>query len=167
MAQFWDKRFCCRILLELSWDCIVQCTAAVSIQYTHNGCLWEFLSKMYLRQISFLGTNENKIWKNNSTLVMSILKVDKLIMPLFFLISYSLVPKIEICLKYFMDKNSKKQPLCTVGAPYQKNAVAATANSVFSAAHILAETPLPFSAPPSHSWKLRECYQMWPEKANF
>ena len=86
--------------------------------------------------------------------------------PSFVLISYLLVPKIEICLKYFMDKNSKKQPLCTVGAPYQKNAVAATANSVFSAAHILAETPLPFSAPPPHSWKLRECYQMWSEKAN-
>jgi len=29
---------------------------------------------------------------------------------IFFLISYSLVPKIEICLKYFLNKNSKKQP---------------------------------------------------------
>ena len=28
--------------------------------------------------------------------------------PLFFLIFYSLVPKIEICLKYFVKKNPKK-----------------------------------------------------------
>ena len=34
-------------------------------------------------------------------------------MPLFFFqISYALVPKIEICLKYFLGKNLKKQPLC-------------------------------------------------------
>ena len=41
---------------------------------------------------------------------MSILKVDYLV-PLFFLISYSLVLKIESCLKYFLDKNFQKQPL--------------------------------------------------------
>ena len=41
---------------------------------------------------------------------MSILKVIYLA-ALFFQISYSLVPKIEICLKYFLDKNSQKQPL--------------------------------------------------------
>ena len=29
-------------------------------------------------------------------------------MPLFFQIFYSLVRKVEICLKYFLDKNSKK-----------------------------------------------------------
>jgi hypothetical protein len=33
-------------------------------------------------------------------------------MPLFFQKFYSLVPKIEICLKYFLDKTSQKQPLC-------------------------------------------------------
>ena len=31
---------------------------------------------------------------------------------IFFQISYPLVPKIKICLKYFLDKNSQKQPLC-------------------------------------------------------
>ena len=31
---------------------------------------------------------------------------------IFFQISYSLVPKIEICLKYILDKISHKQPLC-------------------------------------------------------
>ena len=29
----------------------------------------------------------------------------------FFRISHSLLPKIEICLKYFLDKNFQKQPL--------------------------------------------------------
>ena len=43
---------------------------------------------------------------------MSILKVDITIVPLFFLISYSLVPRLEICLKYFLNKNSKTQTLC-------------------------------------------------------
>ena len=42
---------------------------------------------------------------------MSILKVTFLA-ALFFQISYSLVPKIEICLKYFLEKNFQKQPLC-------------------------------------------------------
>ena len=38
---------------------------------------------------------------------MSILKVDITIVPLFFLISYSLVPKLKICPKYFLNKNYK------------------------------------------------------------
>ena len=45
------------------------------------------------------------------TFVISILKVDYLV-AIFFQISYSLVLKIGICLKYFLDKNPKKQPLC-------------------------------------------------------
>ena len=39
---------------------------------------------------------------------MSILKVIYLV-NLFFRFSYLLVPKIEICLNYFLDKNPKKQ----------------------------------------------------------
>ena len=35
------------------------------------------------------------------------LKIDITIVPLFFQMSDLLVPKIEICLKYFLDKNSK------------------------------------------------------------
>ena len=45
---------------------------------------------------------------------MSFLKVIYLA-ALFFQISYSLVPKIGTCLKYFLDKNSQKQPLCNEG----------------------------------------------------
>jgi hypothetical protein len=41
---------------------------------------------------------------------MSILKFETLMMTLYFLISYSLVPKIVIGHKYFLDKNSQKQP---------------------------------------------------------
>jgi hypothetical protein len=39
--------------------------------------------------------------KRKVTFVMSILKVDYLVL-LIFLISYSLAPKIEICLEYFL-----------------------------------------------------------------
>ena len=49
--------------------------------------------------------------KNKGPSVMSILKVDISIKGSSFLILYSLVPKLEICLKYFLDKNSQKQPL--------------------------------------------------------
>ena len=48
---------------------------------------------------------------------MSILKVDIKIVPLFFQIFYSLLPKIEICFKYFFDKNPKKQSLCPLWIP--------------------------------------------------
>ena len=41
---------------------------------------------------------------------MPILKVDIKILSLFFLISFSMVPNIEICLIYILDKNPKKQP---------------------------------------------------------
>ena len=48
--------------------------------------------------------------KNKGNFVTSILIVDITIVPLCFLISYVFVSKIEICLKYFLDKNPKKQP---------------------------------------------------------
>ena len=47
--------------------------------------------------------------KSNVTFVMSILKVEYLV-PLFFLTSYFLATKIEVCLQYFMDKFFQKQP---------------------------------------------------------
>ena len=67
-----------------------------------------FFSQKYLIQISFVGTKEWKI--NKITIVLSTFKID--IVPLFFLIFYSLAPKIEICLNSFLDKNPPKQPLC-------------------------------------------------------
>ena len=36
---------------------------------------------------------------------MSILKLDTSMVPLFFPIPYWLVPKIETCLRYFLEKN--------------------------------------------------------------
>ena len=56
----------------------------------------EFLSKKYLRQISILGTNNEKIIKSKGSFVISILKVDITLVLLFFLIFQLLVPKIEI-----------------------------------------------------------------------
>ena len=43
---------------------------------------------------------------------MSILEVDIIIVHLFFLIFHFLGTKFEIRLKYFLDKNLQKQPLC-------------------------------------------------------
>ena len=45
---------------------------------------------------------------------MSILNIDYLVATYIFSFFNSLVPKIDICLKYFLDKNSYKQPLCLV-----------------------------------------------------
>ena len=42
---------------------------------------------------------------------MITLKFDETMVPLSFLISYLLVPKIEICLKCFLAKNAQKQTL--------------------------------------------------------
>ena len=70
-----------------------------------------FLTKKYLSQISILGTNQYKNSKIKGTFVKSILKVNARLVTLLFLIFYSLVPKIEIYLKYFLEKNSQKQPL--------------------------------------------------------
>ena len=78
-------------------------------RHCHNGCFGEFLAKKYLWKISILSSNKNKIWKNKGTICMPILKVDIKILPLIFLISFSMVPKIEICLIYVLDKNPKKQ----------------------------------------------------------
>ena len=77
----------------------------------HNGCYWEFLSEKYLIQIWILGTKELEIRNSKDTFVVSILKVDYFV-AICFQISYSLVPRIGICLKYFLDKNLKRQPLC-------------------------------------------------------
>ena len=74
-------------------------------QWFHNtmAAFGNILSKKYFRQISILGTNKYKIWKKNVTFVSSPLKVMYWV-PLFFQIFYLLVPKIEICLKYLLDK---------------------------------------------------------------
>ena len=39
-----------------------------------------------------------------------------MIVPLFFLMFYLLVHKIEICLKHFLDENSQKQPQLNAGS---------------------------------------------------
>ena len=77
----------------------------------HNGCFWVLLSENYLRQISILGTKEWEIRKTKATFVISILKVFYMV-TIFFQVSYSLVPKIDIFLKWYLDKNSQKKPLC-------------------------------------------------------
>ena len=83
-------------------------------QYNSTGptmaVLGNFCRKKYLIQISVLGTNKLKILQIKRIFVTSILKSDITIVPLCFLMFYLLVTKIEICLKYFLDKNPKKQP---------------------------------------------------------
>ena len=60
---------------------------------------------------SYFTPNSNKSEKKG-TFVMSILNIDYLVATYIFSFFNSLVPKIDICLKYFLDKNSQKQPLC-------------------------------------------------------
>ena len=48
--------------------------------------------------------------KNDRTLVRSTFKIDTTIVPLFYQTFYLLVPKIEICLKYVLEKKSQKEP---------------------------------------------------------
>ena len=84
-------------------------TQLLSLLYI--SCFWEFLSKKYLRQISIFGTNKYKIRKLMALLLYQLLKLTTKVPLLFQIFIYSLVPNIEICLKYFMDKNSQKQPL--------------------------------------------------------
>ena len=50
--------------------------------------------------------------KKEMHFIMSILKVDITIVPLLFLFFYSFEPRIEICLKNFLDKNSPKKSMC-------------------------------------------------------
>ena len=70
-------------------------------------CLfWEFLSKNYLKTISIFGTHMQK--KSEINKCTFALKVMKTIVPLLLLIYWYLVPKIEVCLKYFLDKKSPK-----------------------------------------------------------
>ena len=78
------------------------------ISLAYNGCLWIFLFKKYLRQISILGTNKYKLRKTKGNFVISTFKVDYTV-PLLFLIFNLLVPKIEFSLKYFLDKNPQNQ----------------------------------------------------------
>ena len=79
-----------------------------ALQHYHNDCFWDFLIKKYSRPIWILGTNEYKMWKNKETLVLSKALIQELYLYfILFLISYSLVHNIGICLEYFMDKNLK------------------------------------------------------------
>ena len=54
--------------------------------------------------------------KNKGSIVISTFKIDIMKVPLFFQVFYSLVFKIEICLKCFLDKYFQKQPLCSAAA---------------------------------------------------
>ena len=76
----------------------------------HNSCFLEFLSKNYSIHLSILDTNKN-IWKTKGP-QWTTFKSDTTKVPSFFLIFYSLVLKIEICLKYFLGKKYQKQPFC-------------------------------------------------------
>ena len=67
-----------------------------------------FLFKKYLKQISILGTTKYKLTKTKGTFVILTFKADYML-SLGFLILYLLVPKIECCLKYFLDKNLQYQ----------------------------------------------------------
>ena len=64
----WPKNWA-HVLLALTF------TFALTVTTTHCGWFMEFLSKIYLRQISFLVTNEWKIRKNKDTDFISTFKI--------------------------------------------------------------------------------------------
>ena len=84
------------------WTCLIHHT--LHAQWLILGI---FVQKVFDTNVSL---EKFEIWKSKGTFVMSIIKIDYLV-TIFFQISYSLVPKIDICLKYLLDKNSLKQPL--------------------------------------------------------
>ena len=64
-----------------------------------------FVQKVFETNLNF-SNQKVKILKNIAT-KKSTFKIDIAKVPLLFRISYCLVPKIEICIKYFSDKNSQ------------------------------------------------------------
>ena len=72
---------------------------------------WDYRPKSIKCQ--FLGTNEYKIKKHKSPIVIPTSKFYKMKVPFYFQFFDSSMPKIENCFKYFLDLNSIKQPLCT------------------------------------------------------
>jgi hypothetical protein len=110
-AQLYSKVHVCTTLCTLYAS---QHTAATMFWLcTQWLVLGIFVQKVFETNLNFRHQREKKIWKSKGTFVMSIFKVIYL-EPLFFQISYLLLPRIEICLKYFLDKNPQKQPLCVV-----------------------------------------------------
>ena len=73
------------------------------IYSTTKWFLWKLDNLSHLYQ-------QVKIWNDNGTFVLSILKVAYWV-HYFIQISYTLVPKVQICVKYFLDKNLQQQPL--------------------------------------------------------
>ena len=78
----------------------------------HYGCFLGFVSKIYFKQISILGTNEQETTKNKGAIVILTFRIEIVKVHFFFQIFYTLVPKIEILLKYFLDNIVQMQPLC-------------------------------------------------------
>ena len=101
--------------LGSAWLCVRRlqcCTVAYLLSTYHYICFFVFLSEKYLRQISILGTNEWETRKNKGTSALSNFKSVTTRVSEFLNIFYFLVPEIEICLKYFLDKIFSLKPLC-------------------------------------------------------
>ena len=84
---------------------------AVLTQTTHNGCFWNFCPK------SIWCKSQSSVPKSKkSKKVKALLNISFeswLLGGYIFSEFYNSVPKIEVCLRYVLDKNSRKQPLCT------------------------------------------------------
>jgi hypothetical protein len=65
-----------------------------------------FVQKVFEKKFNFW-YQKGKIKANNYNNVISTLKIEITIVPLFFQLVYLLVPKIEICVKYFGQKLPK------------------------------------------------------------
>ena len=91
-----------------------------SVNFDRTQCLplWFFVQKVFETNLNFREdwTSDIYIKEIKGTFIVSILKADIMIVPLFSLMFYLLVHKIEICLKHFLDENSQKQPQLNAGS---------------------------------------------------
>ena len=89
------------------------CVSSVCALYsTHCQLLEFFVQKVFQTNLNYR-PQQVKIQKNKGTFVKSTFKIAITRLSLFFGIFHLLVPKIEICPEYFLDKNFQKWPQCS------------------------------------------------------
>ena len=80
----------------------------------HTGYFLELLNKNYLRKNPNCRYQQVKNMKIKGPLVISILKINETIVPIFFLIFSGWYLKLRFALNSFWDKNLKNRQLCLI-----------------------------------------------------
>ena len=98
----------------------------------HTSYFLELLNKNYLRKNPNCRYQEVKNMKIKSPFVISILKINETIVPIFFLIFSGWYLKLRFALNCFWDKNLKNRQLCLIKS--------LTCNYYFISSHFELET---------------------------